>query len=121
MSVVLAGTLKIWVEYSNNRILHQLNHMPVNESVLALEDEDLCGEGHGEEVHDEDDDAGRHEVSEVGRLRVRSFRIFVMTSLSLCMFNLARRILNLITGESKVRAPGCVIPCPSCLVQVHAT
>ena len=42
--------------------------MPVNEPVLALEDEDLSGEGHGEEVHDQYDDAGRHEVSEVGGL-----------------------------------------------------
>ena len=61
-------------------------HMPVNESVLALEDEDLAGEGHGEEVHDEDEDAGRHEVGEVGRLRVQSFMI---RNDSRSMFNLA--------------------------------
>ena len=72
--------------------------MPVNESVLALEDEDLCSEGHGEEVHDEDDDAGRHEVSEVGRLRVQSFRIFVMTSLSLYC-SIWHVVLNIITGD----------------------
>ena len=46
----------------------QLYYMPVNESVLALENEDLSGEGHRREVRDEYDDAGRHEVSEVGGL-----------------------------------------------------
>ena len=51
--------------------INSITNKPVNEPVLALEDEDLSGEGHGEEVHDQYDDAGRHEVSKVGRLRVR--------------------------------------------------
>ena len=57
--------------------------MPVNEPVLALDDEDLPGEGHGQEVHDQDDDAGRHEVGEV-----RSLQVHILTMNSLLLLTL---------------------------------
>ena len=43
--------------------------IPVQKSILLLQDEGLAGESDSQEVDDDEDDAGRHEIREIRNLR----------------------------------------------------